>query len=203
MSYRFRPILISLAAISIFSLTILSSGADDLLSSAAGEFRDKDYDAAYTLAGKSAESPQRSFMRGVSALRAGKPEEALSPLLEAEQKFPLLADYAALYQAEALLELKKYPEAAAKAVLLAKAYPASLLLRRSGKLHADALLESGDPAGALKVFQAFVEKYPSGSDAVDAIFQAARCRENLGDSAGALQIYRNLWINNPATSQAL
>ena len=202
MSYRFRPILISLAGISFLSLTILSTQADDLLSRAAGSFRDKEYDSAYTLAGKSAEASQSAFLRGTAALRAGKPEDALLPLAEAEQKLPLLADYAALYQSEALFKLKKYPEAAAKAASIAKLYPSSQLQRRSEKLFADILNESGDYAGALKTFLAFIEKYPSGSDAVDAVYKAALCREKLGNIDGALQGYRNLWINNPATSQA-
>lgn len=202
MSHRFRPIPFLLVGISFLSLTILTSGADDLLSKAAGQLRSKEYDAAYTLTEKSAESPQRSFLRGVAALRSGKPEAAILPLSESEQKLPQLADYAALYQAEALLQIKKYPEAAAKAGSIAKLYPSSLLLRRSAKLYADALLESGDYAGALKTFQSFVEKYATGADAVDAVFQTARCREELGNADGAVQSYRNLWINNPATSQA-
>lgn len=202
MSYRFSPILISLAAISFLSPMVISSNADDLLSRAAGLFRDKEYQAAYALVEKSTELPQRAFLRGMAALRAGKPEEALPLLAEAEQKLPLVADYAALYQAEALLKLKKNHEAAVKAASFAKSYPASQLLRRSEKLSADALIENGDYAGALKVFQAFIEKYPSGSDAVDAVYQAARCREELGNRAGALQSYRNIWINNPAASQA-
>lgn len=202
MSPRFRTILNSLAAVSFISVAVASSAADDRLSSAAGLFRDKEYQAAYALVEKSIESPQRSFLQGVAALRAGKPEEALLPLAAAEQKLPLLADYAVLYQAEALLSLKKYPEAAAKAASIGRLYPASLLLRRSEKLYADALFESGDYPGALKAFQGFVEKYATGSDAIDAVFQGAGCREKLGNNSGAIQSYRNLWINNPATSQA-
>lgn len=203
MSPRFRPILDSLALIVVLSsLTVTVTRADDQLSRAAGLLRDKEYQAAYTLVEKSSESPQRSFLQGVAALRAGKPEESLLPLAVAEQKLPLVADYSALYQAEALFNLKKYPEAAAKAVSIGKLYPASLLLRRSEKLYADALSESGDYPGALKAFQGFVEKYASGSDAVDAVFQGANCREKLGDNFGAIQSYRNIWINNPATSQA-
>lgn len=202
MSYRFRPILISLAGISFFSSTFVSYCADDLLSQAAGLFRDKDYGAAYTLAEKSVESPQRSFLRGTAALRSGKPAEAVALLVESEQKLPLVADYAALYLAEAFMKLKKYPEAASRAASIAKLFPASQLIRRSEKLYADILLESADYKEALKAFQAFVEKYPTGGDSVDALYQTARCREELGNQAGAVQTYRNLWINNPTAPQA-
>lgn len=202
MSLFYRPLLITLAAATLVSSTIVSSGADELLSRAAGQFREKDYQAAFTLAEKSMDLPQRSFLRGTAALRMDKPAEALPLLLEAEQKLPLLADYSTLYLAEALLKLKKYPEAASRAASMTKLYPASQLLRRSEKLHADILFESGDYRGALKAFQSFVEKYPTGSDSVDAIYQTALCREELGNQSGAVQTYRSLWINNPTAPQS-
>ncbi len=202
MSFFSRSVLISLAAASLLSSTIVSSGADELLSRAAGQFREKDYVAAFALAEKSVDLPQRSFLRGTAALRAGKPAEALPLLLEAEQKLPLLADYSTLYLAEALLKLKRYPEAASRAASIPKSYPASQLLRHSEKLYADILFESGDYKNALKAFQSFVEKYPTGADSVDAIYQTASCREELGNQAGAVQTYRSLWLNNPVTPQA-
>ena len=202
MSHRLRFILISLSALSCLSLPLASSRADELLTRAAALLRDKEYDAAYLLAEKSSEQSQREFLRGVAALRGDRPGEALAALAEAEQKLPLLADYAALYQAEALHKLKRYPEAAARAVSLRKLYPASRHLRRSAKLQADALYEHGDYAGALKTYQAFADDYPSGSDAVDALFQSAVCREKLGDHGVALQGYRTIWINHPAAPQA-
>lgn len=202
MSHRFRCLPVLLAGVLLFSTSMFSSGADDLLARAAARFREKDYGEAYLLAAKSAESPQRTFLLGVSALRAGKLEEALPLLTEAEQKLALVADYAALFQVEALLKLKKHPEAAARAASFAKSYPASLLMRRSEKLCADIFFESGDFKGALKAFQMFIEKYPSGADSVDSLFLSARCREELGDKAGALPVYKSIWINNPASAQA-
>lgn len=202
MLYRFKSFLIILAAISLLPIFILFSSADGLLSSAAAEFREKKYGEAYLLAKKSEESPGRSFLMAVSALRLGKAEDALPLLVEAELKLPLLSDYAAIYQVEALLKLKKYPEASAKGASFAKSYPQSLLLRRADKLQADILLEAADFKGGLKLFQTFVEKYPAGTDSVDALFQSARCREEIGDKAGAVKIYRNIWINNPASTQA-
>lgn len=186
----------------MLSCTVLSSGADDLFSRATAQFREKDYGNAFSLAEKSAESPQRSFLLGVAALRSGKAAEAVALLVEAEQSLPLLGDYAALYQAEALLKLRKFTEAAAKAASIPKTYPASQLIRRSEKLFADIFIEADDYKGALKVLQSFVDKYPSGSDSVDALYQLARSRQETGDKGGAAQVYRSIWLNNPAAAQA-
>lgn len=202
MSHRFKLLLIILMGITLLSSSGLSSGADGLLSRAAAQFREKDFGEAYQLVKKSEDSPQRTFLLGVTALRLGKAEEASGLLAEAEQKLPLVADYSAFYQMEALLRLKKYAEAATKATNFAKTYPASLLLRRTEKLYADSFFEAGDYKGAQKAFQTFVEKYPSGSDSVDTLFSSARCREQLGDKAGAIQVYRNIWINNPTSIQS-
>ena len=119
-----------------------------------------------------------------------------------DRKLPLLGDYAALYQAEALLKLKRYPEAATKAAAILVSYSHSQLLRRSAKLAADIAYEAHDFKAALTAFQNFVTRYPTGTDSVDAIYMAGRCREELGDKAGALQTYKNIWINNPVAPQA-
>jgi len=154
------------------------------------------------LAAKSDDQSQRGFVRGMAALRMEKFEEAAALLADAEQKLPLIADYAAYFQAEALLKLKRYPAASAKAASIRTSFPASKIVRRSEKLCADILCESGDYKGALTSYQAYIEKYPSGSDAVEANFSLARCREELGDNGGALLIYRSLWLNSPASPLA-
>lgn len=203
MSYRFRPILLGFAGVTFLAGTTISSQADDYLNRAAAQYRDKDFGAAYTSAGKSFDLTQRSFVRGMSALRMEKFEEAATLLSEAEQKLPLIADYAALYQAEALMKLKRYPAASAKAASIHASFPSSKLLRRSEKLYADIFFEAGDYKGALKFYQSFIEKYPAGSDAVEASFASARCREESADPGGALQVYRSIWLNNPASPLAV
>lgn len=184
------------------AVTIPSSQADESLSRASELVRSRQYAEAYGVAAKSPESPQRSFLLGTLALRLDKPVEALPQLQQAEQKLPLLGDYAALYQAEALLKLKRYPEAASKAAAIPVSYSHSQLLRRSAKLAADIAYEAHDFKNALTAFQNFVTRYPTGADSVDAIFLAGRCREELGDKTGALQTYKNIWINNPVAPQA-
>jgi len=195
----------SLTALIVVTVVVFSGiapGSEDFLPRAAAQFREKSYSDSFDLARKSEPSPKRSFLMGVNALRLGKAEEAVPLLVEAEQKLPLLGDYAALYQAEALLKLKKYNEAAVKAAAIPKVYPASLLIRRAEKLHLDILIASADYKNAIKSGQAFVEKYPSGGDSVDALFQSARSCEEAGDQNGAAQIYRGICLNNPLSSQA-
>ncbi len=202
MSYQFRPALQGLVGIIIIAGTAFSSVADDQLTRAAAQYREKDYGGAYASALKSSDSAQRLFVGGMAALRVEKFEEAAALLADAEKKLPLIADYAAYFQAEALLKLKKYPAAAAKAAAIPASFPSSKVVRRSEKLTADIQYEAGDFKGALKLYQAYIEKYPSGSDAVDASYQAARCREESADAGGAMLIYRTIWLNNPATPQA-
>jgi soluble lytic murein transglycosylase len=203
MSHRTTlSLLLVMLSVMFFALNSHASNANDLLAQAASRLREKDYSEAAAVAKKVVDSPQRTFLLGVAMLRMGKTDEALPLLTEAVLKLPLLADYATLFQAEALLKLKKYPEAAGKAASIPKVYPASLLVRRSEKLYADIVFEAGEYAKALKSYQSFVEKYPSGTDSVDALFQAARCREEAGDGYGAALVYRTIWLNNPVSGQS-
>ncbi|NVN90766.1 MAG: transglycosylase SLT domain-containing protein [Desulfuromonadales bacterium] len=197
-----KPLLIALASVSLFSLVSHSCHADDFLNRAVSLFREKNYEESLSLAKKSVDSSQRTFLMGVSALRQGKAEESLSLLAEAEQKLPLVGDYAAFYQVEALMALKKFREAAAKAATIPNTYPASLLIRKSEKIRLDICIAAGEYPGALKLSQAFIEKYPSGSDSVDALFLTGQSREETGDKTGAALIYRGLWLNNPLAPQA-
>lgn len=199
MSYRFRPILMAFVGTTFLTGTVRSSSADDYLNRAAEQYRSKNFVAAYTSAGKSSDQTQRAFVRGMAALRLDRFEEAVALLAEAEQKLPLIADYAAFFQAEALLKLKQYPAASAKAASIQTSFPSSRVVRRSEKLLADILYDSCDYKGALKLYQSYMEKYPSGGDAVDASFSSARCREEMGDTGGALLIYRSIWLNSPAS----
>lgn len=197
-----KPLILGAAVVFLLILSVRPSRADDPLSRAAAAFREREYGRAFTLAQQSAETPQRNLLLGVAALRLGKSDDAIRPLADAEQKLPLVADYALLYQAEALLRLKRYAEAAVKAASLPRLHPASQLLRRCEKLSAEILFEAGDYRGALTLCQAFVERYPSGGDSVEALFQSARSREETGDKGGAAQAYRSIWLNNPAAPQA-
>ncbi len=195
-----RLVLLAFAGTVFIAGTVLPSHADDLLNRAVDQYREKDFGAAFVSAGKSSDLTRRSFVSGMAALRMDKFEEAAAFLADAEQKLPLIADYAALFQAEALLKLKRYPMASAKAASIRVSFPSSRLVRRSEKLYADILFEAKDYKGAQASYQSYIEKYPSGGDAVDASFKSAQCREELSDQKGALMIYRSIWLNSPASS---
>lgn len=197
-----KPLLIALAGVSLFSVISHSCHADDYLNKAASLFREKQYDESLSLAQKSLDSPQRTFLMGVSALRQGRTEESLPLLEEAEKKLPLAGDYAAFYQVDALIKLKKYGEAAAKAASIPASYPSSLLIRKSEKLLLDSIFAAGDYPAALKRSRAFIEKYPSGGDSVDALYLSGQCLEETADKTGAAQVYRSIWLNSPLASQA-
>ena len=199
MTQNFRRLLLACTGLIILTFPALTASADDYIHLAAERYREKDFGEAYTLSGKSTDLPRRAFMRGMAAFRLDKLEEAVSLLAEAEQKLPLIGDYAAYYQAETLLKLKRHPAAFAKVTANLSAFPSSKLIRRAEKLAADILFEMGDYKGAYKSYQTYIEKYASGSDAIDANFYSARCREELADLGGALAIYRSIWLNNPAS----
>ncbi|MDD2851867.1 MAG: transglycosylase SLT domain-containing protein [Desulfuromonadaceae bacterium] len=202
MSHIFRPVLTAFASAALLTGTVLSTPADVFLTRAADRYRDKDFMGAYSSAQRSTDEMYRPFVHGMAALRVDKFEEALILLSGTERTVPLIADYAAFFQAEALFKLKRYPAAATKAASIRQLFPTSKLLRRSDKLYADSLYGSGDFKAALKSYQSFIEKYPSGSDAVDASFQSALCREETADGAGALLVYRSIWLNSPASPLA-
>ncbi len=202
MLYCFKPVLLAFVGATFLAGTVRSAPADDYLNRAAEQYLGKDFGGAYTSAGKSSDQVQRVFIRGMAALRMDKFEEAAALLADAGQRLPMIADYAAIFQAEALLKLKRYPDAAAKAASVRGAFPNSKAVRRSEKLLADILYEAADYKGAFNSYQSYIEKYPSGGDSVDAGFQSARCREELGDAAGALLTYRSIWLNSPASPYA-
>ncbi len=197
-----RPLLLAFTGAILLTFPAHASPADDYLNRAAVQYREKDFGNAYALAGKSTDLAHRSFVRGMAAFRLDKFDEAALFLAEAEQKLPLIADYAAYYQAEALLKLKRYPAASAKAAAIPSAFPSSKLIRRSEKLSADILNDAGDYKGAVKAYQSYIEKYTTGGDAIDASFSLARCREELADLSGAVMIYRSIWLNSPASPLA-
>jgi len=195
-----KPLALALFLAPLFA--VATSWPADLPGSASVEFRSGNYSESIRLASKADPAPRRDFLIAVALLRAGKPEEALPRLIDSEKALPLAADYAASYQAEALFGIGRFSEAAEKALIVARQYPSSLLLRRNEKLLIDALFRSGDFNGALKSARNFIEKYPSGTDSVDALFLTGGCMEKIGDVKGAAWIYRNIWLNNPASAQA-
>jgi len=200
--FKRKPFILVLAGISLCSIAAYCASSSDTFSKAALHFREKSYNKSYSLALKSASTPERSFLMAVSAYRSGKLEESLPLLEQAEKQLPLLGDYAALYQAEALLKLGRHAEASYRADGVIKNYPGSLLIRKAEKVKVDAFVAAGDHNGAIKSGRAFIEKYASGADTVEVLYHAALSREQTGDREGAAVIYRSIWLNNPLSAQS-
>lgn len=206
-SNAFRSRLRPTVALLFASLLLLSCGGatasnDEHLQTAAQQLRSRQYQEALQSSLKAPPSGRRSLITGISYLRLDKPQEALSHLTEAQQKFSLLADHAGALRAEALLALQDYREAAEQAASVVKTSRAPALRRQMAKLAADALLESGDLKAALAAYQQFSLQYSLGRDSVDARFQAAVCHERLGETSAAVSGYRTIWLDYPAAPQA-
>ena len=172
------------------------------LTPAAAQMKLKNYSAAMRLAAESPENGQRNLLMGMAEFRRGRHAAAAELLGKAARSYPLLADYALYYQAEAARKAGRSPEAVLLLQALQKGYPDSPLLRKSLLLEADTLFESGEYGAAEPLYQKFIEKYPSGSDALQSSYRLAGCREKKGDAGGAAALLRSLWLNSPASLQA-
>lgn len=192
----------NLVTLIIIILSSPVSGADDELARAASLIKAKDYTKAATVLSRTQPTPQRSFMLATIALRQGNAIEASKLFNGLEVSLPVIADYAILYQAEALFKQKNYKPASKLAASIASRFPASNLLRPAHKLAADSLYQSGDYTAALHSYQSFVETYHTGIDTAEALFGTAQCRENSNDTPGALKAYRTLWLQFPLSPKA-
>ncbi|HZV82325.1 MAG TPA: tetratricopeptide repeat protein, partial [Geobacteraceae bacterium] len=175
---------------------------DQALTVAAVKMKQKNYSSAARAASESVENGKRELLQGVAELKSGNPASAAILLGKAATGYPLLADYALYYQVQALVKMEKTVEALAVNRQLVKEYPDSSLARRSLLQQGDLLFAGKDHQGAETVYLKFVEKYSSGSDALQASYQIALCRERRGDLTGAATMFRTLWLNNPSSPQA-
>lgn len=201
-----RRCLTAICSLLLLSLPVSGSELRDkgagLLSSAAEQMKLKNYSAAVKLATEAPASGQRDLVLGMAAFRGGRSDEAAILLGKAAVNYPLLADYALYYQAKALVQGNRPLDALPPLKNLAKEYPDSPLLRKTLLLQADILFDSGSYAEADSLYQKFVEKYAAGSDALQASYRSALCREQRGDLPGAAKILRSLWLNSPASAEA-
>jgi len=169
---------------------------------AAAQLKLKNYSAALRIAAELPENGQRHLLMGFAEFKRGRNVEAAELLGKAAKSYPLLADYALYYQAEALRRAGRSPEAILVLKTLQKGYPDSPLFKKSLLLEADTLFESEEYGPAEPVFLKFIEQYPSGKDALQASYRLAICREKKGDAVGAAVLLRSLWLNSPASTQA-
>ncbi len=201
MIYRFAvPFLI------LMLLTVPASGVnspqppDPFLAAAASKMKAKDYKGAVKDALNAPSEGRRDFLLGMAEAKLGHWEEAAKYLCKTADSLPLLADYSIYYHALALYRLGRYPESLAKLEGFVKKYPESPLVRRSEKLQADLLYDSGNLPVAAVSYKEFIEKFPTGADSLEALQRLALCREKTGDTAGAVKTLRNIWLNYPTSN---
>uniref|UniRef100_A0A831U1W6 Tetratricopeptide repeat protein n=1 Tax=Geobacter metallireducens TaxID=28232 RepID=A0A831U1W6_GEOME len=180
----------------------ITPSPDPKLAAAAQRLKLKDYRGARDSAKLAAAVPEKDLIAGVAAYRLEEWAEAAELLGRAATELPLVADYALFWQADALLRCGRHDEALETVKRLLRDWPESPLVRRGRMLQADILFARGDLKEAQAAYIRFVELYPSGSDSVTALYQAARCREGLGEEQKAVQELRSLWLAYPASPVA-
>ncbi|ABB31611.1 Lytic transglycosylase catalytic [Geobacter metallireducens RCH3] len=180
----------------------LTPTLDEKLAKAAVRLKLKDNRGALDNATDAADSPEKHLIAGVAAYRLEEWVNAAELLGKAAKELPLVADYPLFWEADALYRIARHDEALETVKRLLHERPESPLVRRARMLQADILFARGDLKEAQAVYIRFVESYPSGRDSLTAIYQAARCREGLGDKAKAVQELRNLWLAYPASPVA-
>ncbi len=200
------PRLIITVATLFLSLPIhaaaMGKSDDSAMAMAAASMKQKNYSGAARAAAEAVASGRRELLQGVAELKSGNAEAAATLLGKAAAAYPLLGDYALHYQMQALARLGRPAEAIAVSRQLLREYPESPLARGAMLQQGDLLFAAGDYAAAEGAYQKFVEKYASGSDALQASYQSAICRERRGDRTGAAARLRLIWLNNPASPQA-
>ncbi|QXE92358.1 transglycosylase SLT domain-containing protein [Geomonas subterranea] len=175
---------------------------DTSLSAAAQRMQVKDFRGARDAALTINDPALRSFMTGMAAAKMEQWEEAAAQLPTAAEGYPLLADYALYYQGLALSKLQRHDQALPPLYKLLKEYANSRLSRQALILYADTLAAAGYPKEAQQSYATFVERYPSGSDSISALYGSALCRIKLGDAAAAAAVLRNIYLVYPASPYA-
>ena len=203
MLYRFiaTAIIVLSATIPASALTI-TKPFDEALTAAAARMRAKDYQGAREAALKSNDQGARFLLQGMSSVRLELWEQAAKEMATAEEYYPLLADYALYYQGLALTKLNRPDDALVPLYKMLRNYPESRLTRTAMALYADTMMEAGHHKEALESYTTFIDRYPSGSDSISALYNSALCREKLGDQAGAVAAFRKMWLKYPASSCA-
>ena len=172
------------------------------LATAALHFKQKKYKDAWESASKAPQGGIQAFVLGISATRMENWGEAATQLATAADSFPLLADYALYEEARALYRLARFGDAVKPLQKLVRDFPDSPLLRPAQLLYADTLFDVKDFGSAYTAYQKFIEKYPSGTDALSAAHRSALCLEQRGDTAGAVAAFKAIWLKNPASIYA-
>ncbi len=111
-----------------------------------------------------------------------------------------LADYADYLAAQSLLEAGRGHDAAALLDHFATRYPESIFVPTAPILAANASIQSGDPAGALRILQPLAGSTVAGH--ADYLYTLGRAYQLSGDTTRAAQTYRALYLRLPLSNDA-
>ncbi|MBI5666337.1 MAG: transglycosylase SLT domain-containing protein [Nitrospirae bacterium] len=140
---------------------------------------------------------QALFILGRLYKESGNTEKAGDYLIKAAEAYPVLKDYALKLLTDIYLDSKKYEEA----VRTARQINNSLLLPYAGQSEITALmaLNREDEAGAALVN--YIERYPRDWDRK---LSLARLLKKKGETAGAVGLLKNIYLNaTPLSQEAL
>ncbi|HJV65977.1 MAG TPA: transglycosylase SLT domain-containing protein [Geomonas sp.] len=202
MFYRVIAAAVVLLFVTLPASALTLKNADAALAAAAERMKVKDFRGAREAALKSGEKGPRSFLVGMSCIKLEMWEEAASNLAVAAENYPLLADYALYNEGLALSKLGRSDQALAPLYKLLRQYPDSRLYRATMILYGDSMAAAGHAKEALETYTMFIERYPSGSDSISALYGSALCRLQQGDSKTAAAAFRNIWLTYPSSSFA-
>lgn len=133
---------------------------------------------------------QATFYLGVAYRQARKYRDALVPLDEFLEKAPsdALAPYAHLERSRVLTALDRPADAAQAASRVIEGFPKSALVVQARAARAEALLASGDAAGARADFAALGLRATDDDQRLAYLLREADCLESARDYAGELTL---------------
>lgn len=140
---------------------------------------------------------REAFKKGRQFLESAQYDSAVQYLTIAQKEYPLLADYALLYLAEAFHGLGMHEKALITARALIGQYPSSPLLRKARQSEIREMTETEKDALA-PVFEAYAKEYPDDDETP---FFYARFLKKEGDAAKAKTILKQIFRKGGTQSE--
>jgi len=154
--------------------------------------------AAISVCAQPADDAVARLKAGVAALEKGSLDPALSHLLAAKPKFPLIADYTAFWIAQAHAQDKNFQAVVPALDPVWRTQPASPLAGRAAVLGARALMELNQPKAALQMLARVAPDLlpqPQGS------LVAGQAKEATGDLVGATPHFQRVYFGYPLSDE--
>ncbi|MDA8078892.1 MAG: transglycosylase SLT domain-containing protein [Nitrospiraceae bacterium] len=132
----------------------------------------------------------KEYLRsGKASLDAGRPEEAVRDLSAAVREFPVLADYALLYLAEAYHSIGEHRKALESSRELFRKHPESPLVK---KAKGNEMREAGETGENLSsIFDSYLKDFPEDGEV---LFAYGFFLRQSGKGARAAEVFKNLCI---------